>query len=165
MRMFGLSCASVIALVTTAVASDVTRPHTAMIHCGANTFALKTYFGQDSAFHLGIISQDLSVVPEKRIDIKAFSLGLSKGLLRAEITGWLCVKGGNQHVLVLAYSCASDAGDGCGGSKEWTHFVSPQGTILDPGFRPGDDRTQPLLKSLGLDQQMRDGLSLQEVLE
>ena len=87
-------------------------------------------------------------------------------VLDAAVTGWACLTAadGKAYVYVI-YTCAeSPSRPDCEGDRrEWVRLFDAQGKALNAGFSHEGSRTPELMKQLGLERYLHDGVQLKDV--
>ncbi len=159
---FALGCCLTLQVAS---AQDAIHVEKSELICGGHKFEMTTKWHRAPPSTLAWDAQTLIASDGKPVDLQQSLAKTSTGALPAAVTGWQCVSGARTEILVLAYSCASDMQDSCGGRREWFHLVSPAGAVLDAGYTPADSRMDALLDQLGIARKLSAGLSLQDIIK
>lgn len=87
-------------------------------------------------------------------------------VLEASATGWACLPAahGKSYVYVV-YTCTeSPSRPDCEGDRrEWVRLFSTQGKALNARFPHGGPRTPALMKKLGLERYVNEGVQLKDI--
>ena len=88
-------------------------------------------------------------------------------VLDAWVSGWACLASADaqHHYLYLIYTCTeSPLRPACAGSsREWVRLLDLSGRALNAGFAHEGQRTPSLMKRLGLERYLQEGVSLRDI--
>ena len=165
MRTFIYLIGGVSALLHGYCADARTTRDQAVLNCGGSTFELDTQWAPSSSGHISWLAQTLQVNGRlAKTEAVGRSIVQGRQTLPATITGWQCIAGTRQKIVVLSYSCADDDGTGCDGHREWLRLLDAKGVSLDADLRREDPRQDALFDRLGIGTQIDQGIQMQSAI-
>ena len=158
--------------VAPALSTSAPQVREGHLQCGGASLTARTQTLDVADHDRQVLSQSIVVQPPGQSapaalaqDGRPFRQPFLRGteVLDASATGWACVtaKDRQPYVYVMVSCTESPLRPACeGDSREWVRLYDIRGRSLNAGFPHGGARTPALMKRLGLDNYLTNGVSL-----